>query len=81
MTRRYKFLLCFTSYIPFTPPEVPFSGKKGQKGPKSPNLISTEPFVVEAWLTTQNDQKIQVSIVFHIIHTHQTTGSATFGAK
>ena len=36
---------------------------------------------VEGWLTTQNDHRTQVSIVFHIIYVHQTTGSATFGPK
>ena len=34
-----------------------FGPKLGSKAPKLPKLISREPFVVESWLTHQNDHE------------------------
>ena len=43
-------------------PKYPFWAKMGQKWPKWSNSISSEPIVVEGWLTPQNDRRTQVYI-------------------
>ena len=51
------------------------------KGAICPNSVSSKPFVIEGWLTPENDHRPYVSIVFRIIYIHQTTGSDLFRPK
>ena len=80
--RRRKFLSVFRIMYTDHTTETTILGLKSIKTcQRCPYPITSEPFVVENWVTPKNDHRTQVLIVFPTIYTHLPTGSDAFSPK